>query len=168
MACIRWLDTWGEEVVVSFFLGLLVLLLGVEVFSRFLLGKSFTWIEEVCRYLFVWGTYIGVAVAVKRKEQLRILMFMDILKKYSPKAASICFVISELIFAGFCAAVFYYSLNLIDNMSRFKQVSAALEIDVKYAYMIIPISMGLTVFRTLQGLYRDFKNGTLRYEARED
>ena len=34
-------------------LALLVLLLGMEVFSRFLLGKSFSWMEELCRYLFV-------------------------------------------------------------------------------------------------------------------
>ena len=37
-----------------------------------------------------------------------------------------------------------------------------------YAYLIIPISMALTVFRTLQGLLRDIRNNTLRFETRED
>ena len=73
---LRWLDDWAEEFCVSVMLALLVLLLGMEVFSRFLLGKSFSWMEELCRYLFVWSSYIGVAIAVKHKEQLRILMFM--------------------------------------------------------------------------------------------
>jgi TRAP-type C4-dicarboxylate transport system permease small subunit len=59
-------------------------------------------------------------------------------------------------------------MNLIENMNRFKQVSAALEIDVKYAYFIIPISMFLAAFRTLQSLFRDFRNGTLHYESRKD
>ena len=65
---LRWLDDWAEEFCVSVMLALLVLLLGMEVFSRFLLGKSFSWMEELCRYLFVWSSYIGVAIAVKHKE----------------------------------------------------------------------------------------------------
>ena len=68
----------------------------------------------------------------------------------------------------FCALVFYYSLGMLENMIRFKQVSAALEINVMYAYLIIPISMALTIFRTLQGLCRDIRNNTLEFESRED
>jgi len=165
--CMQWLDEWGEESVVAVMLSLLVALLGTEVFCRFLLGKSFTWIEELGRYLFVWSSYLGVAVAVKRKEQLRILMLMNLLEKRYPRLVRVCFVLSELIFTGFCLIVLYYSINLIANMTRFKQVSAALEIDVKYAYLIIPVSMALTAFRTLQSLYRDFRRGTLHYESRE-
>ena len=37
---LRWLDDWAEEFCVSVMLALLVLLLGMEVFSRFLLGRS--------------------------------------------------------------------------------------------------------------------------------
>ena len=165
---LRWLDDWAEEFCVSVMLALLVLLLGMEVFSRFLLGKSFSWMEELCRYLFVWSSYIGVAIAVKHKEQLRILMFMDVLKKRFPQLVRILYVVSELTFTVFCALVFYYSLGMLENMIRFKQVSAALEINVMYAYLIIPISMALTIFRTLQGLCRDIRNNTLEFESRED
>ena len=158
---LRWLDDWAEEFCVSVMLALLVLLLGMEVFSRFLLGKSFSWMEELCRYLFVWSSYIGVAIAVKHKEQLRILMFMDVLKKRFPQLVRILYVVSELTFTVFCALVFYYSLGMFENMIRFKQVSM-------YAYLIIPISMALTIFRTLQGLCRDIRNNTLEFESRED
>ena len=161
---LRWLDDWAEEFCVSVMLALLVLLLGMEVFSRFLLGKSFSWMED----LFVWSSYIGVAIAVKHKEQLRILMFMDVLKKRFPQLVRILYVVSELTFTVFCALVFYYSLGMLENMLRFKQVSAALEINVMYAYLIIPISMALTIFRTLQGLCRDIRNNTLEFESRED
>ena len=167
-ACITWLDTWGEEFVVSFMLALLILLLGAEVFFRFILRHSFTWIEELSRYLFIWSCYLGVAIAVKRNEQIRILIFVNLLEKYFPRLARICYVISELTFTVFCIAVFYYSLNMLENMTQFKQTSAALEIDVKYAYLIIPVSMGLTAFRTLQSLYRNYSRGILSFEGRED
>ena len=158
---LRWLDDWAEEFCVSVMLALLVLLLGMEVFSRFLLGKSFSWMEELCRYLFVWSSYIGVAIAVKHKEQLRILMLMDLLEKRFPRLVKACYIVSELSFAGFCILVFYYSVGMLENMTRFKQVSASLEINVMYAYLIIPISMALTIFRVLQGLLRDIRNRTL-------
>ena len=135
MKVLRWLDEWAEEFCVSIMLSLLILLLGTEVFSRFLLSKSFSWMEELCRYLFVWSSYIGVAIAVKHKEQLRILMFMDVLKKRFPQLVRVLYVVSELTFTVFCALVFYYSLGMLENMVRFKQVSAALEINVMYAYL---------------------------------
>ena len=168
MKFVYWLDAWGEEFCVSVMLSFLVMLLGVEVISRFIFSRSFTWIEELCRYLFVWSSYIGVAVAVKRKEQLRILMLMNALEKRFPRFVQACYVISEISFTVFCALVFYYSLSMLENMMRFKQVSAALEIDVMYAYLIIPVSMALTAFRTVQGLVRDIRAGKLHFEARED
>ena len=168
MKVLRWLDEWAEEFCVSIMLSLLILLLGTEVFSRFLLSKSFSWIEELCRYLFVWASYLGVAIAVKRKEQLRVLMLMDTLEKHFPRLVKVCYVVSELSFAVFCVLVFYYSINMLENMTRFKQVSASLEINVMYAYLIIPISMAVTTFRVLQGLYRDFRNHTLHFQGRGD
>ena len=90
MKVLRWLDEWAEEFCVSIMLSLLILLLGTEVFSRFLLSKSFSWIEELCRYLFVWASYLGVAIAVKRKEQLRVLMLMDTLEKHFPRLVKVC------------------------------------------------------------------------------
>lgn len=166
MKGLRWLDTWGEEFFVSIMLSLLVVLLGVEVFSRFVLKMSFTWIEELSRYLFVWSSYLGVAIAVKRKEQLRVLILMDQIEKYFPRAAKICYVASELSFAVFCIIVFYYSIDMIQSMMTFKQVSASLEIDVMYAYLIIPISMVVITFRILQGLWRDYRNHTMFFEKR--
>ena len=168
MKVLRWLDEWAEEFCVSIMLSLLILLLGTEVFSRFLLSKSFSWIEELCRYLFVWASYLGVAIAVKRKEQLRVLMLMDTLEKHFPRLVKVCYVVSELSFAVFCVLVFYYSINMLENMTRFKQVSASLEINVMYAYLIIPISMAVTTFRVLQGLYSDFRNHTLHFQGRGD
>lgn len=166
--CIKWLDEWGEEFIVSVMLAFLIGILALGVSARFLAGKSFPWVEEVCSYLFIWSSYIGIAIAVKRKEQLRVLILMDLLKKRFPTLVKVCYILSEIIFAGFCIAVFYFSLGMLENMTVFPQVSAALEIDVFYAYLIIPVSMALTAFRTLQTVYRDYKNHTLRYANAED
>ena len=133
--------------------------------NSLLLGKSFLLGQNDVDDRLALG---GVAIAVKRKEQLRVLMLMDTLEKHFPRLVKVCYVVSELSFAVFCVLVFYYSINMLENMTRFKQVSASLEINVMYAYLIIPISMAVTTFRVLQGLYRDFRNHTLHFQGRGD
>lgn len=160
---ITWIDQWFEETLVSIMLAALIALLGSEVFSRFILGRSFTWIEELCRYLFVWSSYIGVAVAIKRKDQLRVLILMDFLEKRAPGLFKVCYILSDLLFVLFCVLIFYYSLGLLENMSRFTQISGALEIDVFYAYLIMPVSMFLCALRTLQSLYRNIQKRAYRF-----
>ena len=165
---INWADQWLEEVLVSIMLGLLVVFLGCEVFFRFILSKSFTWMEELCRYLFIWGSYIGIACAIKRKEQIRILCLAEIVKKHYPNVAKGIYIVSELCFTVFCLLIVYYSMGMMENMMRFKQVSGALEINMIYPYSIIPLSMILIAFRTLQRVYKDIKHGTLWYTNQED
>ena len=168
---LRWLDDWAEEFCRFRSCWLCSsCLLGMEVFSRFLLGKSFSWMEELCRYLFVWSSYIGVAIAVKHKEQLRILMLHGCAGRSASRSLVQDTVTSFPSSRSPCSArlVFYYSINMLENMTRFKQVSASLEINVMYAYLIIPISMAVTTFRVLQGLYRDFRNHTLHFQGRGD
>ena len=160
---IRWLDDWFEEVFVSIMLALLIAMLGTEVFSRFVIGKSITWIEELCHYLFIWSSYIGIAVAIKRKEQIRILCLVDFMRKVCPAAVKWMYLASELSFAAFCLYVVYISKGMMDSMVMFPQVSGALEIDMIYAYAIIPASMILVAFRTFQRVWRDWKEGTMDY-----
>lgn len=143
-------------------------LLGMEVFSRFLLGKSFSWMEELCRYLFVWSSYIGVAIAVKHKEQLRILMFMDVLKKRFPQLVRILYVVSELTFTVFCALVFYYSLGMLENMIRF-QAGFRRPRDQRHVRVSHHSDQhGPHHLSDASGLCRDIRNNTLEFESRED
>ncbi|MDR1857285.1 MAG: TRAP transporter small permease [Desulfovibrio sp.] len=165
---VRWLDEWGEECFVSLMLSALILLLGVEVIMRAVFRHSFPWIDELCSYLFIWSSYIGVAIAMKRKEQLRVLCLMERVEKRFPRVGVTCYVISELTFTVFCCLVVYFSIEMLESMMQYTQVSGTLEINKIYVYLVIPISMVLTAFRTLQSLYRDYRSGNMRFKGRGD
>ena len=47
---------WSIKVVLVLFLGAMCLIAFVEVFRRYLFKSSFTWADELCRYLMVWVT----------------------------------------------------------------------------------------------------------------
>lgn len=51
---IHWLDEYLEEFLMVVFLIAMTLIMGIQVFSRYILGVSLSWSEEITRYLFIW------------------------------------------------------------------------------------------------------------------
>ncbi len=54
---IHWLDDNIEEFLMLVFLGAMTLIMGIQVFSRYVLGMSLLWSEELTRYLFIWSVF---------------------------------------------------------------------------------------------------------------
>lgn len=44
----------------------------IQVFFRYVLSNSLSWSEELARILFVWATYLGIAVVSRDKEQITV------------------------------------------------------------------------------------------------
>ncbi len=49
---LHWLDRYLEEFILVCFLIAMTLIMGIQVFSRYILGQSLSWSEEITRYLF--------------------------------------------------------------------------------------------------------------------
>ena len=58
---LHWLDENLEEFLLVLFLILMTLIMGVQVLSRYILGASLSWSEELTRYLFVWSGFLSVS-----------------------------------------------------------------------------------------------------------
>jgi TRAP-type C4-dicarboxylate transport system permease small subunit len=151
---IKIIDDWFEEFFCSLFLSALVLLLGVQVFERFVFSKSVSWHEEGCRFLFIWLVYLGVSLGVKRDEHIRIVVFIKFIPPAIRKYVS---YISETGWLLFFLCVFYLSLPMMKVMFEYKHLSASLQWNMAYIYLIIPFSALLTSFRIVQSAYRRFK-----------
>ena len=50
---IHWLDENLEECILILLLIGMTLIMGIQVFSRYVLGMSLSWSEELTRYLFI-------------------------------------------------------------------------------------------------------------------
>ena len=57
-------------------LGAIVLIMGVQVVFRYLLGESLIWAEEVCRYLIIWMTFLFAGAAFQRGEMVAVEMLV--------------------------------------------------------------------------------------------
>jgi TRAP-type C4-dicarboxylate transport system permease small subunit len=156
MKILRLLDRYFEETACSVLLVILVGLLGWQVFTRFILNYSSSWNEEISRYTFIWMVYLGVSLGVKRREHIRIMIFLKLIPKKLHRGI---YYLAEIGWLGFCLVVFILSIDMVKTMFTFKHLSAALQWNMAYIYLIIPFSMLLTGFRIVQCLYQDWKGG---------
>jgi len=61
-------------------IGLIVtLIMSAQIFCRYVLNESIPWSEEVVRYLFIWMTFLGAAIVLREKQQIRVTYFLDLL-----------------------------------------------------------------------------------------
>ena len=65
MKIIRWLDDNLEEALLIALLVTMTLLMGLQVFSRYILNASLSWSEELTRYLFIWSGFLSISYCIK-------------------------------------------------------------------------------------------------------
>ena len=61
----HWLDENLEEFLLVIGLIAMTLIMGVQVFCRYVLGMSLSWSEELTRYIFIWCGFLSVTTAVR-------------------------------------------------------------------------------------------------------
>ena len=98
ITCKRWM-TKGLEVVLIVAVGLLVLDVVWGVFTRYLMGEQAKWTEELARFLLVWVSLLGGAVAFGTKGHLGVDFFVG---KFHPETRKLMVVVVHLIVLFFC------------------------------------------------------------------
>jgi TRAP-type C4-dicarboxylate transport system permease small subunit len=81
-----------EHVATYFFILFFIAVL-LQVIFRYVLSLPLTWSEEAARYLNIWAVLLGAALAVKRREHLRVDLIDIWLKKW-PLRAQITFYLT--------------------------------------------------------------------------
>jgi len=109
-----------------------------QVFSRYLLGKSFAWTEEFARFSLIWLTVIGAAYLNARREHLSMDFIYEKLSKTNKRKASI--LIEVFIFLFALIVMFIGGSNLVYTTLHLEQLSGTLRIPLGYIYAIMPFS----------------------------
>lgn len=88
----------------------------LQVFSRYVLGNSFTWTEQAARYLFIWMVMLGVPVAYHRKIFLNFDMIQNAMPEKARYVLDVVIKVATMIFSCY---YFVASLQLvIQTMGR--------------------------------------------------
>lgn len=121
------------------------ILLTFQVFTRYIVGHSVTWMEEAATLLFVWMIYFGVAGAVLARKHLKIEFILDIVPF---KVKRILLILDNVIFAFFNIFICFPLFRVIKMLGS--SVTTMLKIPKQTVYMIIPVMLVLSVIRLIQ------------------
>lgn len=110
-------------------------ILGVAtVFFRFVVQSSIAFSEELIRYLFVWVTFLGSAVTLRRNAHAAIGVFVSWMPGMAKRTA--------LLAATASSALFFLILVIKGGQLTARvapQISPALEISMAWAYAAVPV-----------------------------
>jgi TRAP-type C4-dicarboxylate transport system permease small subunit len=121
-------------------LGMIVVLLFLQVVTRYFNNSSFLWVGEAALWIFVWVVFLGAAVLFHKKEH----MIVDIIEyflsgKKKDKIQKRLAQIIRIICWGFLAIIFYYSIIFMVSVAN--QYAVSFRLSRVYLSAALPVSI---------------------------
>lgn len=151
-------DRW-EEYLLFLFMVLMLIALSLQVFTRYVLGFSFSWAEQFARFGFVWLTMTGISLAAKKGMHLKV----DFLPQNLPPsvARKICFFsdLSVIVFGFYMSHLIFKTVLM---QIRLRQVFPSIPwLPVWTMYIAGVIGMLGLSFRTMQRMFAERKTSAV-------
>lgn len=144
------------KIVIGILLGIMLLVALTEVFRRYFLGRSFSWSEELVRYLIIWISFLGAAVAFKDQS---LVYFDMIVSRIFKKEKLVLSLVTNTIILIFIGYIFSNSIQTILKPSILNQKSVGLQVPMIIPFLSVPVGLGLMFifglyhYKTLLDLY---------------
>lgn len=135
-------------------LAVLALVVAAQVFSRYVVGRPFTWSEELARYMLVWIVYLFASIAFRHSRHMGIDFLVRLLPE---RPRRIIQGAGDILIFGFLILVLRFGTELVGI--TLPQTSAALGIPMGLVYLAFPVSAGLMALELLFRLYRRLTGG---------
>jgi len=125
----------------------MVVLLTIQVISRYVFGNALPWSEELAVICFILSVYFGASLAVKRRQHLRLQVFANLFNKRIQK---IIRVVANMIFMFFCCYMSWFLLLIIEKLYHSNNITAVTQIPKVYIYIFLPLLLLSTTVRLIQ------------------
>lgn len=128
----------------------LIVIAFIQVFWRYVLGNALSWPEETSLMLFLWMSYLGVAMAMKEEAHLRVDAFvMALPQKGQHIMRVICLAGAVLL----CAAITCMSFNTTMKIMSRGQTAISIPLPIWYVWLGIPFCFALTTLQAVRRLW---------------
>jgi len=123
--------------------------IGWQIFSRYLLNDSPQWSETSVLFVMVWFIMIAAAAGVHEKMHIGISFTLDLMPKPMRKA---CSVLIHLVVGSFGGCMVYFGAQQV--MTTWGHVIPTLGISTGLSYMPFPLAGLLFVLFSIEHLWR--------------
>ena len=153
MAIVQWLDRNLEGALAGFLLAVVVLLISLNVFMRYVLEASLSWGEELTLWIFVWFVWLAASYAFRHRRHVRITIFRDFLGTRGQRWLDI---VADLLILIFLAVLVFECVKLMNLPFVVTQKSVVLGLPIPLLYASAPVGAALSFVRVLQHLVINF------------
>ncbi len=142
---------WLVERFCVLLLVLLVLDVWLGVLVRYVLPVSWTFTEELARYLMIWAALLAVSSGISHREHIGVLVVFGALPPGGRKWLSVAF---DLLAFAFFAIILVYGVGFVERgFSRYTMIN---EIPKAYPFIGVPLAAGLACVQLLLVAIHDF------------
>ena len=122
--------------------GVLLLIMAIAIFysvsTRYILNDPPLWSDEAPRAFFLWLTYIGIIVATKRGQNIRVTHFID---KVPPFPRVVIETIMHVLVLIMLLSLVWYNFPVIQLQLGGKMLSTGWS----FVWVYLPVSVGCTL-----------------------
>jgi TRAP-type C4-dicarboxylate transport system permease small subunit len=156
---LAWVAGNVEEIAgVTFFL-VMVGSVSIGVLFRYGLSRPLIWTEEISNFCFLWAVFLGAAAVAKRREHIAVDTLVALLPAPLQRAVG---VLTSLLVAAMLATITV--LGVLFALSQRNTTTEALEMQVVWWALAVPVSCGLACFYAVRDLVRQAR-GTIAARA---
>ena len=139
-----------EEIFMVLLLLGMVIIMGIQVFSRYVLSMSLSWSEEITRYLFIWSAFMSVSLCTRKCISIKIDQFIKI---FSKRGEAMFKVVNLAVSLVFFLYLIPFSMKYLKATIESGQVSPACSIPMYFIQSAPLICFSLTSIRLVQRLF---------------
>lgn len=137
-----------EETVALFFFFLMSLFVFLQLVFRFLLNNPLFFAEEISRYAYVWITFVGLSLATKNREHIRVNALVQQLPVALQRRMDLAVHVASLLLLLWLTYLGFRFMGF-SKMS----ISPALEMPMNIVYLSLPLGCLLGAIRLAAGVW---------------
>ena len=139
----------------------MVILTCWQVFTRYLLGLSSSWSEELVSYLFAWMSLLGASIITSERGHMNIPLLAD---HAGPRLQKLLHCLGELVALLFSLIILTFGGVQITRLAMGQQTSS-LGVPIGVFYVVLPLCGILNVLFALMNILEILSNPTKNKEA---
>ena len=144
-----------EEYMLCASLVLTTLIIFAQIIMRSVFNNSLTWSEELTRYIFIWQIWLGVSIAQKEKQHIKVELLFNFFKGERFRAA--IDIVATLILIAFNIFLIVNGSELVRQMYVRNNVSGAMRLPLYIVYAVLPLSAFLLSLRLIGQVAADVR-----------
>ena len=150
-----------EKLVACVCVSIMAVLVFVNVIARYVFGNSLAVSDEMSTYLLVLMSFMGTAVAARRKAHLGLSIVTD---HVSPRARLIISMVMYAISALFCLLIVIFGIQMVISQYQMGQETATMQWPEWIYGSFVPVGAAFAMMAFLQTMVQMYKE----FKAEED